>query len=188
MLQYLCIEFPFSEEYNEMKKKYLECGKIINIHGIHGALKIEPWCDSPAVAAGLSKIYFEEKDGSYSEAKVKRASVAGRFVLMTLFGLETPEDAREYKGRVFYADRDDIPLKEGAFFLSDIIGLSVYDATSGKLYGRIKDADFSRHTPLYTIETERGEVLYPAISEFVKEIDIETGVKICPISGFFDEV
>ena len=171
-----------------MKQKYLECGKIINIHGIRGALKIEPWCDSPEVAASLSEIYFLESDGSYTKAKVKHASAAGRFVLMTLLGVETPEEGREYKGRVFYADREDIPRKEGDFFLADIIGLPVYDADTGKLYGSIKDADFSRHTPLYTIETERGEVLYPAISEFVKEIDIETGVKICPISGFFDEV
>ena len=171
-----------------MKKKYLECGKIINIHGIRGALKIEPWCDSPEVAASLPKIYFSESDGSYTEAEVKRASAAGRFVLMTLAGVETPEDARAYKGKIFYADRDDIPLGEGDFFIEDIIGLPVYDAETGKKYGTVKDADFSRHTPLYTIETERGEVLYPAIPEFVKEIDIETGVKICPISGFFDEV
>ena len=171
-----------------MKNKYLECGKIINIHGVRGALKIEPWCDSPEVAASLSKIYFSEKDGSYTEAKVKKASAAGRFVLMTLEGIETPEAAREYKGRVFFADREDIPLEEGDFFLADIIGLPVYDADSGKQYGKIKDADFSRHTPLYTIETESGDVLYPAIPEFVKEIDLETGVKICPISGFFDEV
>ena len=29
------------------KEKYLEIGKIVNIHGVRGALKVEPWCDSP---------------------------------------------------------------------------------------------------------------------------------------------
>ncbi|MBQ4137737.1 MAG: 16S rRNA processing protein RimM, partial [Clostridia bacterium] len=28
------------------KEKYLECGKIINTHGVRGNLKIESWCDS----------------------------------------------------------------------------------------------------------------------------------------------
>ena len=82
----------------------------------------------------------------------------------------------------------DIELEEGDFFIADIIGLPVFDVDTGKKYGKIKDADFDRHTPLYTIETENGDVLFPAIDEFVKEIDIERGVKIRPIAGFFDEV
>lgn len=171
-----------------MKNKYLECGRIINIHGIRGALKVEPWCDSPSVAASLKRIYLLEKNGEYIEKSVKNASCAGRFVLMSLLGIDTPEDARLLKGRTIFADRDDIPLAEGDFFLVDIIGLGVFDADTGKKYGTIKDADFSRQTPLYTIKTETAEVLFPAISEFVKEIDIETGVKIRPIPGFFDEV
>ena len=120
--------------------------------------------------------------------KVKTASAAGRFVLMTLDGVDSVEQAREYKGRVFFAERNDIPLKKGSFFLVDLIGLEVFDADTGICYGKIKDADFSRQTPLYTIQTEKGDVLFPAIPEFVKEIDIETGIKIRPISGFFDEV
>ena len=48
--------------------------------------------------------------------------------------------------------------------------------------------DMNRKTPLYTIKTEKGDVLFPAIPEFVKEVDIDKGVFICPISGFFDEV
>ena len=29
------------------KKKYLECGKIVNTHGVKGAVKLESWCNSP---------------------------------------------------------------------------------------------------------------------------------------------
>ena len=31
------------------KKAYLEIAKIINTHGVRGAVKLEPWCDSPDV-------------------------------------------------------------------------------------------------------------------------------------------
>jgi 16S rRNA processing protein RimM len=171
-----------------MKNQHLECGKIINIHVVKGALKIEPWCDSPKVVADLKRIFIQSKDGSLAEKKVLRASVATRFVLMYLEGVENPDDARLYKNKVVFALREDIPLEEGDFFLADLIGLPVFDFDTGREYGKIKDADFDRHTPLYTIETEKGDVLFPAIDEFVKEIDIETGIKIRPIRGFFDEV
>lgn len=171
-----------------MKNQHLECGKIINIHGIKGALKIEPWCDSPRVVSDLKRIYIQNKDGSLSEKKVIKASVATRFVLMLIEGVGDPDTARLYKNKVIFARREDIPLKEGDFFLADVIGLPVFDVDTGKRYGKIKDADFDRHTPLYTVETEKGDVLFPAIDEFVKEIDIETGVKIRTIAGFFDEV
>ena len=37
-------------------------------------------------------------------------------------------------------------------------------------------------------KTEAGEVLLPAVPEFVKEIDVERGLTVRPIPGFFDEV
>ena len=48
-----------------MKKEYLECGKICSAHGVRGVLKVEPWCDSPAVMVKLKSVYFE-KGGEYS--------------------------------------------------------------------------------------------------------------------------
>lgn len=31
-----------------MKQPYLECGKIINLHGFRGAVKMESYCDTRA--------------------------------------------------------------------------------------------------------------------------------------------
>ena len=39
-----------------MKKEYLECGKIINTHGVAGGVKLESWCDSPDVLADLERV------------------------------------------------------------------------------------------------------------------------------------
>ena len=39
---------------------------------------------------------------------------------------------------------------------------------------------------LYTIETEKGEVYFPERPEFVKKIDVDAGIFIKPIPGFFD--
>ena len=36
--------------------------------------------------------------------------------------------------------------------------------------------------------TENGKRYMPAVSEFVKEIDVERGIFILPIEGMFDEI
>ena len=171
-----------------MKKEYLEIGKLVNTHGVKGVFKLDPWCDTPRVAASLSRMYLLQKDGSYRELKVKNASVAVNLVLISFVGIDDVDSARLYKGQLVYARREDIPLAEGDYFIADLIDLPVYDADTNKLYGRVLSVDMGRKTPLYTIKTERGEVLYPAIPEFVKEVDVDRGIFICPISGFFDEV
>ena len=52
---------------------YPECGKIINTHGCHGAVKIEPWCDSPEVFAGLPAVYMR-KGGELCPLHLKAVS------------------------------------------------------------------------------------------------------------------
>ena len=64
-----------------MKNKYLECGKIINTHGVAGTVKVENRCDTPKILASLKRIYFKVGD-LYSEKKVLSGSVMGQFVLL----------------------------------------------------------------------------------------------------------
>ena len=75
-----------------MKQAYLECGKIINIHGFRGGLKLESWCDTPEVLAGLKKLWFFE-DGKYISKRVKSASVFKQFVIAQLEGIDDEETA-----------------------------------------------------------------------------------------------
>ena len=68
------------------EKKYLECGKIINTHGVKGAVKIESWCDSPEILADLPFIYFKTACG-FEKKEILSASVMKRHVLATIEGI-----------------------------------------------------------------------------------------------------
>lgn len=170
-----------------MKKEYLECGKVCSAHGVRGTLKVEPWCDSPKVLASQKRIFLSEKDGTYREVRIKAASVSTKFVLMSLEGLDTREDAQGWKNRILYLHRSDIPVKKGSVLIADMIGLPVIDIDTGRVYGTLKEVNDGVVSQLYTISTEGGEVLFPAITEFVKEIDVERGIFIRAIPGFFSE-
>ena len=165
-------------------KNYLECGKIANTHGVRGAVVIESWCDSPEVLASLSEVYVE-KNGNYSAVKLIKAAVYKGRVLCELDGITTLEDAAAMKNTVVFAKRSDLPLAQGAFFVQDLIGLSVYEQGTGEEYGKLSDVISGAASDIYEIENERGKFLIPAVPEFVKEIDLEKGIFIKAIEGMF---
>ena len=168
-----------------MKQSYLECGKIINIHGFRGALKLESWCDSPEVLASLSKLWFFE-DGKYVSRRVIRASVFKQFVIAQLDGIEDEESANRQRGKVVYAAREDLPLEEGDYFIADLIGLRVRHADTGEELGTLVRVDPRAHGDLYTVKTPQGEAMLPAVPEFVIRLDPDDAVYVRPIPGLLD--
>ncbi len=168
-----------------MKKEYLEAGRICSAHGVRGDLKIEHMCDSAAVLAKQKRIFILSR-GEYIERAVRRASASGKFVLMSVEGVDTREDAIAMRGNTVYLHRSDVPLKRGAMLIVDMIGLPVIHAESGERLGTLSDVSDIAGRRIYTVATDSGEVLLPDVPEFIKEIDGELGIRVLPIPGFFD--
>ncbi len=167
------------------EKKYLECGKIVNTHGVKGAVKLESWCDSPETLAELPAVYFKKGEG-FEERKIISATVMKRHVMAYIEGITDIDAAASLKETVVYADRADIPLEEGDYFIIDLVGLPVIDADSGVEYGRISDVFNTGASDIYTVKTASGDRMIPAVPEFIIEIDTERGVFVRPIEGMFD--
>ena len=167
------------------KSQFLECGKIVNTHGVRGGLKLESWCDTPQDLASLKKVFLE-KSGEYQCYKVKKASVFKQFVLFELDGINNIDIAMTLKGRVVFADRDDIAIDEDSFFIADIIGLDVIDMATGEKIGTLSDVLNLGASDLYEINTKSGKKLIPAVPEFIKEVDTEKGIFVSLIEGMLD--
>lgn len=167
------------------RSQLLECGRIINTHGVRGGLKLESWCDTPNDLASLEKVFLK-KGEEYICHKVKRASIFKQFVLFELEGIADINTAEMLKGSVVYADRDDISIDEDAFFIADIIGLPVIDLATGDEIGKLSDVLNLGASDLYEINTKSGKKLIPAVPEFIKEIDLEKGIFVALIEGMLD--
>ena len=161
----------------------IETGKIINTHGIHGAVKIDAWSDDSEIFATSKRFVI---DGV--EYAKESAMTGGRFPIVKLKGIDSPEEAAKYKEKVIYVYRSDIKVPEGKILICDMIGLDVIDMNKNEKVGVLKDVlDYSPNK-IYSITTNSGkEVLLPEVKEFVKKIDA-TGIYITPIEGFFDEI
>ena len=170
-----------------MKQPYLECGKIVNTHGVRGGLKVESYCDTPEVLASLPQLFLK-KSGNYEAKRIVKASAGAGRVLLYLDGIDTLDGAMLLKGKTVYARREDLHLAEGAHFIADLYGLPVIDADTGRVYGEILSVEDMPSSEMYTVKTPSGKsVLFPAIPEFVARVDTDTGVYIRPIPGFFEE-
>ena len=168
-----------------MKHTYLTCGKIVSTHGVHGAVKVEPWCDSPSVLAGFDRVYFRRGD-SYTPHAVLGAFVSGRQVILTLEGVPDMDAAEHLRGSVLYAHRDQIPVAEGAMLQEDMIGLPVLDADTARPLGTLLRIDPSPAADLLVVGTDVGEVLVPMIPPFMRSVS-EAGILLTPPAGMFPE-
>ena len=163
--------------------EYPECGRIVNTHGCHGGVKIEAWCDSPAVFAALPAVYVKQ-NGALRAIKLQKVSVANRnFLYATMEGVDTMEAADAMRGTTLYAKREDLQIPEGSLLIAELIGLAVYDEQSGARLGTVADVIHPGATDIYVIKTPAGEGMVPVVPEFVKSVDIEKGVVIAPIEG-----
>lgn len=168
---------------------YLECGRIINTHGCRGGMKVDPWMDSPEDFCALKRVFVGEGEQK-TPLKVLRTSVMqGRFVLLTLEGVNDMDAADAMKNTVLYAAREDFHLSEGQYFLADVKDLPVYDAREGRegqLLGRVADILPGAASSLYVVDTPKGQVLVPAVPAFIAEVIPGDCVHMTPISGMFD--
>lgn len=167
-----------------MKKQYLEIGKIVNVHGLKGEVKVYPWCDSPDFLCEFDTLYTNK--GS-SSIVVEKARVQKNMVIMKIKGVDTVEDAQSMRNKVIYMNRDDVELEDGSYFIQDLIGLEVFDADTNAFYGTLVDVLETGANDVYTIRNEElhKEYLIPAIPDVVISTDIKNNkMTIKPLEDF----
>lgn len=158
-------------------KEFLDCGEIVNTHGIHGEVRIVPWADSPDFICRFSTLYVDGNARNVRSSRVHKGSV-----ITALEGVDTVEQAMALKGKTVQIRREDAKLPDGTFFLADIIGLDVVDEAGNKL-GILREVLSPSRQQVYVVAGER-EIMVPAVPEFVLETNIEGGyIKVRLIDG-----
>lgn len=165
--------------------KLLECGQIVSTHGIHGEMRVNPWCDSPDFLLQFQSLYLTEGKVLH----VKSARVHKNCVNIMAEEVSSIDEAMPYINKVVYIDREEIDLPKGTYFVADLMDVTVIDADSGICYGKIVDVFRTGANDVYTIRNEQGkDILVPALKDVVLDTDIEKKLmKIRPLKGLFDE-
>ena len=168
-----------------MKKQFLEIGKIVNVHGLNGTVKVMPWCDSAEFLCEFETLY---RGSQHVPMQIERASVQKNMALVKFEGIDTPEAANALRNTVLYMNRADVELDDETHFVQDLIGMAVVDADSGSEYGKLRDVLQTGANDVYEVAAPDGRtLLVPVIPQVVLEIDDAADrIVIRPLEGLFD--
>ncbi len=148
-----------------MDSAYIEAGKIVSTHGIHGEVCIEPWCDSAEFLSRFKHLYISDKKYNVSKSRVHK-----RMCLTKLEDVDDINSAMRLKNLIVAIARDDADLPAGTYFLQDLLGLSVYDVNKGEI-GVVAEILTPPGQNIFVVKGAH-EHLIPDVKEFVISIDI----------------
>lgn len=153
-------------------QKNLEIGQIVNTFGIKGYVKVVPYVDNIERYDELKKVYVKNKETAV-EYEVEEVKYQKDMVLLKLKGINKIEEAEKLRNTFLEVDRKNaIELKEGEYFIADLIGISVI-TDDGKELGKIEDIYNRGSSDIYVVKDELGkQILLPAIEDVIKEINI----------------
>lgn len=164
-----------------MKEQYLEIGKITNVHGLMGEVRVEPWADSPDFLSNFKILYVGK---THWPIEVLNARTHKNMVILKFNGITDVNGALSMRGEILHIDRNDVQLPAGHFFLVDLYGLEVRDAQTGAVLGNIQDVLTPPAHNVYIVKGGPRELMIPAVDQFVVETNIEEGyIRVNMIEG-----
>ena len=153
-------------------QEYLEVGQIVNTVGLKGELKVKPFVDNLNRFEELKEVYVEIRNNK-EVAKITKVRYQKDLVIITLEDINTIEDAQKYKGAYIKINRKNAKsLEEDTYFIADLIGLEVFKE-EGEFLGKIDDVFPTGSNDVYVVKKEGKQLLLPAISQVIKEVDIQ---------------
>lgn len=119
------------------------------------------------------------------EVKVAGIRSHSKGMLISLVGYHTPEEVERFRNQFVYVRSSDRPkLPPGEYYHHEILGLTVEDE-QGIVLGVVREILETGANDVYVVQPPHGrEILIPAISTVVLDIDLERGkMKVRLIPG-----
>ena len=116
---------------------------------------------------GLRRVFI---DGA--EYKILNARVGDGIAYLALRGVPDRNAAELLRDRELTLPREEAPEPdEGSYYIADVLGSEIVTDT-GKVLGTLKDIRQAA-TDIYTLETENGEILFPAAKGVILSVEIQ---------------
>ena len=156
--------------------EYLQIGEIVRPQGIKGEVKLRAMSIDADRYARLESVFLLLK-GEYVEYKVKKGRCNDGFAVLMLDGVSDRNMAETLRGVKVFVDREHaIELDEDENFVVDLIGLTAVD-TKGNEIGELVDVlTPNKICDVYVFDTDRGEMMIPALRRVVVEVDLDREV------------
>lgn len=145
-------------------------GKIVNIHGIKGEVKVYPYTDDMENLTKLKSVYFDK--AMTKKYKVKLCRIQKNMLIVKLEGINSVEEAEKLRDTDIYIPKEEIE-EEDTFYIEDLIGMDVLEENENKI-GVITYVFNTGANDVYEVETlDKQRIYLPAIKQVIKSVDVK---------------
>ncbi|HZH98741.1 MAG TPA: ribosome maturation factor RimM [Fimbriimonadaceae bacterium] len=146
--------------------EFMRVGRIVGSFGIKGQVKVEPLTDFPERMSPGARIRL---DNDWIE--IQKASWHKNQLILTIEGVPDRTAADGLKWKYLEAPAGERPeLDEDEYYTVDLINVEVFTA-EGEGLGPVDDVIEGPAHDILVV----GEIMIPAVKEFVKDVDLEAG-------------
>ncbi len=147
-------------------------GRVARPFGLEGELLVDPLAEPEVLAPGRY-VFLEGRRLRVLSCRWQR----GRAVLR-LEGIEDRTAAEAYRFRYLEVPQEELgPLGEGEYYYFQLVGLQAV-TSSGERLGTVRQVmETGGGNQVLVVHGPRGEVLLPAVEDFVR-VDLEAGLVV----------
>jgi 16S rRNA processing protein RimM len=171
------------------RPEYLNIAQIVTTVGVKGELKVKPLTDDPLRLKDLKEVSCLLATGERIVLHPTAVKARPDGVVVAKFAeFDAPEPAAKLRQAMLQVRLAEAKREPGKVLYVDMLGLSVVDDATDRVLGTVTEVLRASQDILEIKTLEGQEVLLPWVDEFVKEVDLESGmVRVTPIEGFFEE-
>jgi 16S rRNA processing protein RimM len=155
-------------------EQFFQVGVITTTHGLKGDVKVYPTTDDIKRFERLKTVILENKN-EHMNLEIENVRYFKNLVILKFKGIDDINDVEKYKGMsLLVARKDALELREGQYYLADLIDLQVL-LEDGTGLGVLTEVLQTGANDVYVVKTkEDKELLIPAIKDCILEVNMET--------------
>jgi 16S rRNA processing protein RimM len=164
----------------------VELGRIVNRHGIRGEVRMLPYNPESPAARTSPALVLTRPDGSSESRRVLARRPHKQFLLLTLEGVATANDAEALVGCRVSVARRHLPSDAAGVYHIDLVGCAVR-TTAGEALGTVAEIIVTGSNDVCVVRGGGREVLIPLIADVIAELDAAARtIVVHPIPGLLD--
>ena len=142
----------------------LAVGQIVKPQGIKGEVKLDCWLDDSALLKDVKHLYIGNVQKS-----VRHLRCDGRFCYLLFEGVLDMNSAELLRGLTVYADKSQVSLPEGRFFIDDLIDCIVF--ADGKEVGKVVEVLQNGAKDVFVLKKGDKQTLFPWVDDVIEKVD-----------------
>lgn len=146
--------------------------KLGKTWGVHGDITVRLYNPDSELAWAADVLLIRGDGFPLVAVEIDRWQTKGSLVIIRPVGITAPQIAKALTGFEILVPPDDLPEIEDddEFYVHELMGMTVTDTERGEL-GTIREVFTAGASDVWVVRGEAGEVLIPALKQFVLEVD-----------------